>query len=76
MKTSLQSQNFNSIGLWSPNRYEIDLSNEALNIDFDQGAAKISEVTWPASGASVWNLAASAISYPPPTLTSDIFAAS
>ena len=44
MKTSLQSQNFNSIGLWSPNRYEMDLSNEALNIDFDQGAAKISVV--------------------------------
>ena len=26
------------------NRYEIDLSNEVLNIDFGQGAAKISEV--------------------------------
>ena len=26
------------------NRYQVDLSNEALNIDFDQGAAKIPEV--------------------------------
>ena len=26
------------------NRYEMDLSNEVLNIDFGQGAAKISEV--------------------------------
>ena len=30
--------------LWSPDRYEIDLSYEVLNIDFGQGAAKISEV--------------------------------
>ena len=29
---------------WSQNRYEIDLSYEVLYIDFDQGAAKISEV--------------------------------
>ena len=28
----------------SPIRYEIDLSYEVLNIDFGQGAAKISEV--------------------------------
>ena len=35
---------FKSLGLWSPNRYEIDLLNEVLNIDFGQGAAKISEV--------------------------------
>ena len=35
---------FKSLGLLSPNRYEIDLSNEVLNIDFGQGAAKISEV--------------------------------
>ena len=28
--------------LWSPNKYEIDLSNEILNNDLDQGAAKIS----------------------------------
>ena len=32
------------LGLLALNRYEIDLSNEVLNIDFDQGAAKISEV--------------------------------
>ena len=30
--------------LLSPYRYEIDLSNEVLNIDIGQGAAKISEV--------------------------------
>ena len=32
------------LGLLASNRYEIDLSNEVLNIDFGQGAAKISEV--------------------------------
>ena len=30
-----------SLGLQSPNRYEIDLLNEVLNIHFDEGAAKI-----------------------------------
>ena len=30
--------------LLAPSRYEIDLSNEAINIDFGQVAAKISEV--------------------------------
>jgi len=35
---------FKSRGLLSPNRYEIFLSNEVLNIDSDQEAAKISEV--------------------------------
>ena len=28
----------------SPNRYVIDLSNEVLNINFGQGAAKIPEI--------------------------------
>ena len=37
-------KSFKSLGLCPPNRYEIDLSNEVLNIDFDQGAAKIPEV--------------------------------
>ena len=32
------------LGLWSPNRYGIDLSNEVINIDFGQEAAKISVV--------------------------------
>ena len=31
-------------GLLAPNRYEVDFSNEVLNIDFGQGAAKLSEV--------------------------------
>ena len=30
--------------LLSPKKYEIDLSNEILNFDFGQGAAKISTV--------------------------------
>ena len=52
-----------SLGLLFSNRYVMDLSNEVLNIDFDKGAAKISEVkvgglkkylpTWPVPGASV-----------------------
>ena len=33
-----------AFGLPAPNRYEVDLSNEVLNIDFGQGASKISEV--------------------------------
>ena len=37
-------KSFKSLGLCPPNRYEIDLSNEVLNIDFGQGAAKIPEV--------------------------------
>ena len=59
------------IGLLWANRYEIDFSNQELNIDFCQGATKISEVKvggWKkksassASGvrASVSNLAESA----------------
>ena len=31
-----------ALGFLSPNREEIDLSNEVLNFDFGQGAAKIS----------------------------------
>ena len=34
----------NGLGLLGPNRYVIYLSNEVLNIDFGQGATKISEV--------------------------------
>ena len=40
----MPEKSFKSLRLWSPNRYEIDLSNEVLNIDFDQRAAKILEV--------------------------------
>ena len=40
----MPEKSFKSLGLYSPNRYEIDLSNEVLNIDFGQGAAKISEL--------------------------------
>ena len=35
---------FHGLGLLAPNKYEIDLSNEALNIDFGQEATKISKV--------------------------------
>ena len=31
-----------SLGLQSPNRYEIDLLNEVLNFDFDQSLEKVS----------------------------------
>ena len=68
------------------NKYESDLSNEVLYDLLDQEAAKISEVkvgnrkkssrSTRHLGASVLNLAESAISYQPPALTSDIFAAS
>ena len=40
----IPEKSFKNLGLWSPNKYEIDLSNEVLNIDFGQGAAKIPEV--------------------------------
>ena len=40
----LHQNSFKSLGLCPPNRYEIDLSNEVLNIDFGRGAAKIPEV--------------------------------
>ena len=38
------SKLYYDLGLLIPNRYEIDLSNEVLNIDFGQGAAKIPKV--------------------------------
>ena len=38
------SESLKSLELYPPNRYEVDLSNELPNIDFGQGAAKISEV--------------------------------
>ena len=34
---------FHGLGLLALNKYEIDLSNEVLNIDFGKGAAKISD---------------------------------
>ena len=40
----IPKKSFKSLGLSSPNRHEINLSYEVLNIDFGQGAAKISEV--------------------------------
>ena len=35
---------WSALELLAPKKYETDLSNEVLNIDFGQGAAKISEV--------------------------------
>ena len=35
---------FHGLELLAPKKYEIDLSNEVLNFDFDEGAAKISKV--------------------------------
>ena len=37
-------KSFKRLGLWSPNRYEIDLSYEVLNNDLGQGDAKTLEV--------------------------------
>ena len=74
-----------SFGLMAPNIYEVDLSNEVLNIHFGQGAAKISEVkvggrkkicqVSRAQGVADSNLAESVIFFRPLLLTSDIFAA-
>ena len=75
-----------SLGLQSPNRYEIDLLNEVLNIDFGQGAAKISEVKvggrkkhLPISPVRTHVPGVSQVGryfFQPPTLTFDNFAAS
>ena len=43
-KDYIPFKSFKSLGLCSPDRYEVDLSYEVLNIEFGQGAAKISEV--------------------------------
>ena len=69
----------------TPNRYEINLLNEVINIDFGQGAAKISEVkvgvrkkylpTRPAPGAWVSTTLISRYFFQTQTLNSDIFAA-
>ena len=69
----------------SPNRYEVDLLNEVLNIDFGQGAAKISEVkvggqkkylpTQPGSNRCALGQPSQQIFFLSPTLTSDIFVA-
>ena len=40
----LKGHKYYNLGFLAPNRYKIDLSNEVLNIHFDEGAAKISEV--------------------------------
>ena len=40
-KITYVKSHLKALGFLSPNRYEIDLSNEVLNIDFGQGAAKI-----------------------------------
>ena len=40
----IPQKSFKSHGLWSPNRYEIDLSNELLYIDSSQETTKISKV--------------------------------
>ena len=40
----MSQKSCHALGLLAPNRYELDLSNEVLNIHFGQGTAKISEV--------------------------------
>ena len=78
-------KSFKSLGLCPPNRYEIDLSNEVLNIDFGQGAAKIPEVksgvrkkylpTWLTLGTRVRTGPLGRYFFQTLTLTSGIFAA-
>ena len=73
------------LGLCSTNRYEIDLSNEVLNIDFGQEAAKISEVKvggqkkyLPSGRVRTRARGVGRVGryfFRPPTLTFDIFAA-
>ena len=70
----------------APNRYELDLSNEVLIIHFGQGAVKISEVKvggqkkyLPSGRVRTCAPAVGRVGryfFRPPTLTSDIFAAS
>ena len=43
-KDYIPKNTFKILELWSPNTYEMDLSNEKLNIDFGQETAKIKEV--------------------------------
>ena len=69
----------------TPNKYEVDLSNEVLNIDFGQGPAKISEVkvgrrkkylpTRPTPRRWVRTRLIGGYFFRSPTLISDIFAA-
>ena len=76
---------YRGLGLLAPNRYEVDLSNEILNIDFDEGAAKISKVKvggqkkyLPSGQVRTHAPAVDRVGryfFRPPTLTSDIFAA-
>ena len=40
----IAQKSYHDLGLLAPNRHEVDLSNEILNIDFGQGAAKKSKV--------------------------------
>ena len=43
-KDYIPSRSFKSLRLWSPNSYEIDLSNEVLNIDFGQGNKGVKDI--------------------------------
>ena len=40
----IHQKSLKSLALWPPNRYEVDLLNEVLDINFGQGAARISDV--------------------------------
>ena len=76
---------FHGLELLAPKKYEIDLSNEVINFDFGQGAAKISKVkvggrkkylpTRPGSNNCAWGQPSWQIFIQAPTLTFDIFAA-
>ena len=78
-------KSFKNFWLWPPNRYEIDLSNEVLNIDFDQEVAKIPEVKVGLQKKylpiglvrthALWVSRVGRYFFQTPTLTSGIFAA-
>ena len=40
----IPKKSYHDLGLLAPNRYEVDLLNEVLNIHFNQGVAKISRL--------------------------------
>ena len=78
----IHQQSLHSLGLLAPNKYDVDLLNDVLNIDFSQGAAKFSEVKaggWKkyllTSSASVRIGLSQQFFFQPPTLTFDIFVA-
>ena len=77
-------KSYHDLRLLTPNRYQLDLSNEVLNIDLGQETLRISKVKvegWKISADSAWLEIVSPtpgwtdLFFQPPTLTFDVFAA-